>query len=475
MRLFGRHKPDRIDEEEHAELLALPYASGLGWDVARIRRVRNLEQRGAEFIVRRPAYGNQAVVSLASFPSELELADVVGEVGVGGIYTICEGGRVLGTYRLAGSESPMGTSRQRGAGAVRSFRHRFDEILADRLEDALDADPDLAREMIEAAVRSHFHLPMPVAVDRWDELAMEVVKDNPAYQDQLVKAYLRKQGIEVDKPTADPLDEFIEQIIKTNQIRELLGGERGDSSSLGLVLLEAVRAVVDTLNSGQLLDLVRAVQLLRTQAPPSDQASGPPHDEPPAPDEAPVADTSDAAPDPRPEFPPKEPAPNETTKTDIPVQPRSSDLTAEGIDLLEAASSVNWQELLQEVRDGPATFVERAYQVALEAPETALGRVFRTVRDNDTPTVVGVLRQARTFLLEDPFRATIIKDQGQAGFDAAMQISNFFSTDAGVQWLAGARQMALGLGIDDGEDGREGHEGVGGGSERPIFEEGQTK
>ena len=472
MRLFGRHKPDRIDEEEHAELLALPYASGLGWDVARIRRVRDLEQRGAEFIVRRPAFGNQAVLSLANFPSELELADVVGDPGVGGIYTICEGGRVLGTYRLAGSESPIGSSGQRGDGAVRSFRHRVDEVLADRLEDALDADPDLAREMIEAAVRSHLHLPLPVAVDRWDVLAMELVKDNPAYQDQLVKAYLRKQGIEVDKPTADPLDEFIEQIIKTNEIRELLGGERGGSGSLGLVLLEAVRAVVDTLNSGQLLDLVRAVQLLRTQAPPTDQASGPPHDEPPAPDEPPVADTSEASQDPGPEVPLKEPAPNETTKTDKPARPRSSDLTAEGVDLLEAASSVNWQEVLQEIQDGPATFVERAYQAALEAPETAIGRVFRTVRDNDTSTVVRAVRRVRPSLLEDPFRATIIKEQGQAGYDAAMQITDFFTTDAGVQWLASVRQIALGLGIDGREGGRE---AVGGGSEQPIFEEGQTK
>ena len=472
MRLFGRHKPDRIDEEEHAELLALPYASGLGWDVARIRRVRDLEQRGAEFIVRRPAFGNQAVLSLANFPSELELADVVGDPGVGGIYTICEGGRVLGTYRLAGSESPMGTSRQPGARAVRSFRQRVDELLADRVEDVLDYSPELVRTLVDAALRKQFNLPLPEPVDRWDELAMEVVKDNPAYQDQLVRAYLKKQGIEVDKPTVDPLDEFIEQLIKTNEIRRLLGGERGGSNSLGLALLEAVRAIVDTLNSGQLLELIRTVQLLRTQAPPTDQASGPPHDEPPAPDEPPVADTSDASPDPRPEVPPKEPAPNETTKTDMPAQPRSSDLTAEGVDLLEAASSVNWQEVLQEIQDGPATFVERAYQAALEAPETAIGRVFRTVRDNDTSTVVRAVRRVRPSLLEDPFRATIIKEQGQAGYDAAMQITDFFTTDAGVQWLAGVRQIALGLGIDGREIGRE---AVGGGSELPIFEEGQTK
>ena len=173
-----------------------------------------------------------------------------------------------------------------------------------------------------------------------------------------------------------------------------------------------------------------------------------------------------------PEVPPKEPATNETTKTDMPAQPRSSDLTAEGVDLLEAASSVNWQEVRQEIQDGPATFVERAYQAALEAPETAIGRVFRTVRDNDTSTVVRAVRRVRPSLLEDPFRATIVKEQGQAGYDAAMQITDFFTTDAGVQWLAGVRQIALGLGIDGREGGRE---AVGGGSEQPIFEEGQTK
>ena len=468
MRFFDWAKRSRRRREEEEALLELPYAPAFEWNVERLRRVRDLERRGAEFVVRRPAYGNQVVVSLATFPSELELADVVGDQWGGGVYSVCDGARVIITYRLAGPETGPNTGWRSSPRPAASFRQRVDELLAERVEDVLDYSPELVRALVEAALRTQFHIPLPAALDPWDAMALEAVKDDPAYQDQLVKAYLRKQGIEVDKPTVDPLDEFIEQTIKMNEIRDLLGGERGGTNPIGLALLEATRAVVETLNSGQLLDLVRAVQLLRTQTRASDQPSGSAHDEPPAAHDVPAADVAAAAPEPEPEVPPKEPAPEGTPETERPDGPRISNPTAGSLDLLEVANSVNWQEVLQEVRDGPATFVERAYQVALEEPETALGRVFRTVRDNNTSTVVEVLRRAGASLVEDSLRATIIKEQGQAGFDAAMEIRNFFSTDAGIHWLAGARQIALGLGIDHGEGG---HEGVGGGSDRPTVEE----
>ena len=474
MRLFQWAQRSRRRREEEEALLELPYAPEFEWNVERLHRVRDLERRGVGFVVRRPAFGNQAVVSLASFPTEPELADLVADQWGAGIYSVCDGARVIITYRLAGPETGPNTGWRSSTRPAASFRQRVDELLAERVEDVLDYSPELVRALVDAALRTQFHLPLPEPVDRWDELAMEVVKDNPAYQDQLVKAHLRKLGIEVDKPTADPLDEFIEQTIKMNEIRDLLSGERGGTSPIGVALLEATRAVVETLNSGQLLELVRTVQLLRTQARASDQASEPPHDESPTAREAPVADTAAAAPDPMSEVPPKEPAHTGTPETERPNEPKISDPTTEGNNLLKAASSVNWLELAQEVRDGPGSFIERARQAELEGPEMPLGRVFRMVRDNDTSTVVAVLRRAGASLVEDPFRATIIKEQGQAGFDAAMQIRNFLSTDAGIRWLAGARQMALGLGIDDGEGGHEGgREGVGGGSYRPTVEEGE--
>ena len=143
----------------------------------------------------------------------------------------------------------------------------------------------------------------------------------------------------------------------------------------------------------------------------------------------------------------------------------------EGIDLLEAAGSIDWRELLQEVLDGPGSFIERAQQAAFEVPDMPLGRVFRAVRDSDPATVVEGLRQARPFLLEDPFKTTIVERQGQTGFDAAVQTINFLTTDAGTQWLASARQIALEIGTDD----HEGHEGAVGESPPPTAERGSNE
>lgn len=474
MRLFSRSKAARIDEEEQWALLGLPYAADLGWDLARLRRVRDLEEGGVEFTVRRPAHGNQAVLSMASFPTKEELTSLLATEFGGGLFTLCAGARVLCTYRLAGPETSMGTSGQRGAGTVRSFRHRVDELLADRLEDALDANPELAREVIEAAVRTHYNLPSPEASDPWDDLALEEVRGNVLYREQLVAAYLAKHGIMgPDEPKVNSQDQFIEQLTKDKKIRELLlGDERGGSNPIAVALLGATKAVVASLNNGQLLEAIQALQQLRTQPRPHDPESTPPHEENPAPDAPSASGTGSASTDSAPEVPPIEPAPSPSPKQETPDQPRSSDWTTEGRDLLEAARSIDWRELLQEVQDGPGSFIERAHQVALEAPEMPLGRVFRALRDSDPATVVEGLRQARPFLLEDPFKTTIIERQGQTGFDAAVQIINFLTTDAGTQWLASARQMALGLGIDEGEGG---HEGVRGGSERPTVEEGEPK
>ena len=85
-----------------------------------------------------------------------------------------------------------------------------------------------------------------------------------------------------------------------------------------------------------------------------------------------------------------------------------------------------------------------------------LGRVFRALRDSDPATIVEGLRQARSFLLEDSFKKTIIERQGQAGFDAALQIIDFATTDAGIRWIDSARQIALEIGTDD----HKGHEGA---------------
>ena len=456
MRLFGRSKAVRIDEEEKWALLALPYAADLGWDLARLRRVRNLEEQGAEFVVRRPAFGNQAVLTMASFPTEEELTSLVAAEWGGGLFTLCAGARVLCTYRLAGSETATGTSRQRSAGTALSFRHRLDEILADRLEDALAADPDLAREVIGAAVRSHFHLPLPAAPDRWDEMALQAVEDSPAYRDQLAKNYLRKQGIDVEKPQVDPLDRVIEHLTKEKKIQELLGGGSGRSSRIGAALMEAVKPLVDTLNGGQLLELVRAVQLLRTQTHPHAQESPPAQQESPAPHEAPAADPAAPAPDPGPEGPPTEPAPSASPKTEIPDPPPTARPAIAESDLLDAARSIYWQGLLREILDGPASFIETASQSALEAPEMPLGKAFHAVRDNDPAAVAEFLLRVKPSLLQDPFRRTVIEQQGRPAFDAVVRIIDFFATDAGMAWLASAQQIALALGSNDHESGLEG-------------------
>lgn len=280
--------------------------------------------------------------------------------------------------------------------------------------------------------------------------------------------YLRKQGIDVDKPKVDPLDQFLEDLIKTKKIRELLGGERGGSSPIAVALLGAAKAVVDSLNNGQLLEAIQALQHLRTQPPPHDPESTPSHQKNPAPDAPSASGTASASTDAAPKDPPIEPAPSPSPQQETPDQPRSSDWTTEGIDLLEAVRSIDWRELIQDVRDGPGSFIERAYQAALEAPEMPLGRVFRALRDSDPATMVEGLRQARSFLLEDSFKKTIIERQGQAGFDAALQIIDFATTDAGIRWIDSARQIALEIGTDD----HKGHEGAVGDSPQRTAERG---
>ena len=468
VKLFDWAKRSRRRRKEQEELLELPYAAAFEWDLERLRRVRDLEERGAEFVVRRPAYGNQALVTLASFPSELELADLVGDQWGGGVYSVCAGARVIITYRLPGPEPGSNEGWRPQAKPTQSLRQRLDELLADRIEEVLDRSQELVTDLVGAALRNQFHLPSPAAMDPWDELALEFVKGNPAYQDQLVKMYLRKQGIDVDKPKVDPLDQFLEDLIKTKKIRELLGGERGGSSPIAVALLGAAKAVVDSLNNGQLLEAIQALQHLRTQPPPHDPESTPSHQKNPAPDAPSASGTASASTDAAPKDPPIEPAPSPSPQQETPDQPRSSDWTTEGIDLLEAVRSIDWRELIQDVRDGPGSFIERAYQAALEAPEMPLGRVFRALRDSDPATMVEGLRQARSFLLEDSFKKTIIERQGQAGFDAALQIIDFATTDAGIRWIDSARQIALEIGTDD----HKGHEGAVGDSPQRTAERG---
>ena len=471
MGLFNRRKRSRPSAEEQEELLALPYAPALEWNAERLRHVRDLERRGTGFVVRRPAYGNQALVTLASFPSEFELADVVGDQWGGGTFTVCDGARVICTYRLPGPETGPNEGWRPKAKPTQSLRQRLDELLADRIEEVLDRSPELVTDLVGAALRNQFHLPTPAALDPWDELALEFVKDNPAYQDQLVKSYLKKQGIDTDKPKVDPLDQFLEELIKTKKIRELLGGERGGSSPIAVALLGAAKAVVDSLNNGQLLEAIQALQQLRTQPPPDDQGSTPSHHENPGPDAPSASGTASASTDAAPKDPPIEPAHSPSPKQETPDQPRSSDRTTEGIDLLEAVRSIDWRELIQDVRDGPGSFIERAYQAALEAPEMPLGRGFRALRDSDPATVVEGLRRARPFFVEDPFKGTITREQGQAAAVAAVEIIDFLTTDAGIQWLASARQIALEIGTDDPER----HGGAVGDSPQPAAEHGSNE
>ena len=65
--------------------------------------------------------------------------------------------------------------------------------------------------------------------------------------------------------------------------------------------------------------------------------------------------------------------------------------------------------------------------------------------------MVEFLRRAKPFFVEDPFKGTITREQGQAAAVAAVEIIDFLTTDAGIQWLASARQVALQIGSDDHE------------------------
>ncbi len=433
--------------------MALPYASTFEWNVERIRRVRDLELSGAEFVVRRPAWGNQAVATLISFPSEQELAEIVGNEPAGGVFTVCAGARVLSTCRLPDAEPGANQGWSPLTKPATSLRQRADELLADRVEEVLDDNPKLVTAIVEASLLARFQIPAPPVTDPWDELALEAVRESPALQQQLVVAYLAKHGIDVDQHEVDQLGEFIDQMKKLKEVRELLNPPTSAARSFGFAALEAVGSLMGLLNSGQLAEAVRAFKAMRSDSnsdgsspmPPetAQQGTGTEAESPASPPDPLLTDDAPES--------SAEPGHSPPPAEDPPVDDRAPDTA-------EIAGSIDWVSLLGTLQEGPGAFAERALQSMLDSPDAGLGVLARALQGADHESLPDMVRNASLLVSSDRFRTAVTTAQGPEGFEALVQVNEFLGTQQGMRWLQEATQILIDLDEARPRPDDEGHE-----------------